>query len=153
MSQDETLPRYLYRVFDEWSCSQFSRTSGFVASIPNAVYDLDHRNAKRQLEWHMDWNSRRQTPFISVTASREKALEYALNRMDMKRRTVSIAKIDSSRLRTDVYRMCDLAEYTGAYLKHEATNKHEFLCVGCIPANAVIQCLTLDDDDDDDDED
>ncbi|KAG2342311.1 hypothetical protein BDR05DRAFT_964270 [Suillus weaverae] len=141
MSQDETLPRYLYRVFDEESCSQFSRTSGFVASIPNAVYNPDHRNAKRELEWHMDWSSRRRTPFISVTASREKALEYALNRVDMDRRAVSIAKIDSSRLTragVHVHWMCDLVEYTGAYLKYEAMNEHELLCVGRIPANAVI---------------
>src|SRR5258708_33411359 len=127
MSQDEVLPRYLYRVFDEESCSQFHHTSGFVASISNAVFDPRHWNAQRQLERHMDWNNRRRTPFISVTASREKALEYALNRVEMGRRTVSIAKIDSSRLEeagVDVYWMCGLVEDTNAYIKPEAMNEH-----------------------------
>ncbi|KAG2119207.1 hypothetical protein DEU56DRAFT_137636 [Suillus clintonianus] len=147
------LPRYLYRVYDEESCSQFNRASGFVASIPNAVYNPEHRNARRQLKQHMNWGNRYRTPFISVTGSREKALEYALQRVEMGRRTVSIVKIDSSRLERaniDVYRMCDLVEQIGAYIKPEANNEHEYLCVRRIPANAVIECLTLDDDDDED---
>jgi len=155
MSQEQSLPRYLYRVFDEQCYSQFSRTSGFVASIYNAVYYRDHPNARRQLELHMDWSNRRRTPFVSVTASREKALELALKKVDQGRRHVSITKIDGSQLKRagiKVYWMRGLAEYTGAYVKHEAMNNHEFLCVRCIPAKAVVQCLTLADDDDDDEE-
>ncbi|KAG1876983.1 hypothetical protein C8R48DRAFT_768550 [Suillus tomentosus] len=151
MSKDETeLPRYLYRVFDEQSCSQLNRSGAFVASIPYAVYDRDHRNARRQLELHMDWSNRRPTPFISVTSSRGRALDFALTLWNMRGSAVSIAKIDSSQLeREDVYWMCDLVEYTGAHIKPEAMNKYEYLCVGSIPASAVIQCLTLDDDDED----
>ncbi|KAG1876979.1 hypothetical protein C8R48DRAFT_334050 [Suillus tomentosus] len=157
MSEDDvTLPQYFYRVFDEQSCSQLNHSGAFVASIPYAVYDRDHRNARGQLERHMDWSNRRRTPFISVTCSRAKALEFALTLLNMGSQAVSIAKIDSSRLEregTNVYWMCDLVEYTGAYIKPEAMNKHEFLCGGLIPANAVIQCFTLGDDDDDDDDD
>ncbi|KAG1862813.1 hypothetical protein DFJ58DRAFT_775304 [Suillus subalutaceus] len=148
MSQDRTLPRYLYRVFDEETYSKFSHTSGFVASISNAVYYRNHPNARRQLELHMDWSNRRRTPFLSVTASREKALEYALNKVKMGRRIVSIAKIDSSQLKRagiNIYWMRELAEQTGAYLRPEAMNDHEYLCIRNIPAHAVIQCLTLDD--------
>ncbi|KAG2154258.1 uncharacterized protein EDB93DRAFT_1102394 [Suillus bovinus] len=96
---DETkLPRHFYRVFDEESRSQYSHTRGFVSSIPHAVYDPDHRNARRELERHMDWSNRRQTPFISVTASRGKALEFALNLVERGSRNVSIAKICSLQL-------------------------------------------------------
>ncbi|KAG2059660.1 hypothetical protein BDR06DRAFT_668395 [Suillus hirtellus] len=148
MSKDETeLPRYLYRVFDEQSCSQLNHSGAFVASIPYAVYDRDHWNARRQLELHMDWSNRRRTPFISVTSSRGRALDFALTLLNMRGSAVSIAKIDSSQLeREDVYWMCDLVGYTGAHIKPEALNKYEYLCVGSIPASAVIQCLTLDDD-------
>lgn len=153
MSKDETeLPRYLYRVFDEQSCSQLNRSGTFVASIPDAVYSRNHRNARRQLELHMDWSNRRRTPFISVTSSRVNALKFALTLLNMRGSAVSIAKIDSSQLEregTDVHWMCDLVEYTGAHIKPEAMNKYEYLCVGFIPASAVIQCLTLDDDDED----
>ncbi|KAG2117286.1 uncharacterized protein F5147DRAFT_648836 [Suillus discolor] len=115
MSEDDTLPQYFYRVFDEQSCSQLTRSGTFVASIL----------------------------MLSTTAT-----------IGMPE-AVSIAKIDSSQLEregTYVYWMCDLVEYTGAYIKPEAMNKHEFLCVGLIPANAVIQCFTLGDDDDSDDD-
>ncbi|KAG1836850.1 hypothetical protein F4604DRAFT_1845959 [Suillus subluteus] len=125
-------------MFDENSHSQFHETSGFVASIPNAIYDPKHWNAQHELERHMNWTNKHSTPFISVTASREKALEFALQRAQKQRRTVTIAKIDSSRLETAIHRMCILVDQTGAYIKHEAMNKHEYLCVRCIPANAVI---------------
>jgi hypothetical protein len=148
MDELQDLPQYLYRVFDEESRSQFHETRGFVASIPNAFYNPAHRNARLELERHMDWNSPYPTPFVSTTASREKALEYALQRVDKQRRTVTIAKIDSSRLtkaKVDIHQMCALVKQTGADIKREAMNEHEYLCVRCIPANAVIQCLTLDD--------
>ncbi|KAG2034138.1 hypothetical protein BDR03DRAFT_965941 [Suillus americanus] len=139
------VPQYLYRVFDEKSRSQFHETSGFVASIPNAIYDPEHWNARRELERHMDWTNNHPTPFISVTASHEKALKFAKQRMEKQRRTVTIAKIESSRLETAIYRMCDLVNQTSADIKQEAMNKHEYLCVRCIPANAVIQRVTLGD--------
>lgn len=148
MDELQDVPQYFYRVFDEESRSQFHETSGFVASIPNAVYNPAHRNARLELERHMNWNSSYSTPFVSMTASREKALEYALQRVDKQRRTVTIAKIDSSRLKkanVDIHWMCALVEQTGANIKREAMNEHEYLCVHRIPANAVIQCLTLDD--------
>ncbi|KAG1769886.1 hypothetical protein EV702DRAFT_1140610 [Suillus placidus] len=142
------VPQYFYRVFDEDSCAQFHEISGFVASIPNAIYDPKHWNARGELERHMDWTNIHPTPFISVTASREKALEFALQRVGKQRRAVTIAKIDSSRLKAanvNVYRMCTLVEQTGAGIKREAMNEHEYLCVRCIPANAVIRLLTLGD--------
>jgi len=141
-----TVPQYFYRVFDETSHSQFHENWGFWAGIRNAVYDPKHPNARRELEWHMDWNNKHPTPFISVTASREKALEFASQRVDKRKRTVTIAKIDRSRLRkTPVHQMCALVEETQAVIKNEAMNEHEYLCVRHIPANAVIQRLTLGD--------
>lgn len=148
MDELQDLPQYFYRVFDEESRSQFHETWGFVASIPNAFYNPAHWNARLELERHMDWSNSCPTPFVSMTASREKALEYAFQRVEKQRRTVTIAKIDSSRLKkakVDIHWMCALVKQTGADIKREAMNKHEYLCVRCIPANAVIQCLTLDD--------
>ncbi|KAG1746238.1 hypothetical protein EDD22DRAFT_280131 [Suillus occidentalis] len=148
MDELQDLPQYFYRVFDEESRSQFHETRGFVASIPIAFYNPAHRNACLELERHMDWNSSLPTPFVSMTASREKALKYALQRVDKQRRSVTIAKIDSSLLKkanANIYRMCALVEQTGADIKREAMNEHEYLCVRCIPATSVIQCLTLDD--------
>jgi hypothetical protein len=135
MNEFQDVPQYFYRVFDEGP--QFHETLVFVASIPNAFYDLMHRNARCELERHMDWNNLHPTPFISMMASRKQALEFALQRVDKQRRTVTIAKIDSSRLKTanvKIHRMCALVEQTRLYL-----------CVRCILANAVIQRLTLDD--------
>ncbi|KAG1840463.1 hypothetical protein DFJ58DRAFT_810379 [Suillus subalutaceus] len=97
-------PQYFYRVFDEKSFSQFHETSGFVAGIPNAIYDPKHWKARHELERHMDWTNKHPTPFISVTASREKALEFALQRVksrgalsQLRRSTVRDSKQQSTR--------------------------------------------------------
>ncbi|KAG1823808.1 uncharacterized protein BJ212DRAFT_1326812, partial [Suillus subaureus] len=72
----------------------------------------------------MDWTNKHPTPFTSVTASCEKALEFAKQRVEKKRRTITIAKIDGSRLETAIHRMCDPVQQTGADIKHEAMNNH-----------------------------
>jgi hypothetical protein len=148
MHDSTETPRYYYRVVDDKSHCKYDQDKGFVASIPNAVYNPNHRKAKQELEWHMEWGNRHPTPFISVTASREQALKFALQRV--KNGSVWIVKIDHSRLKEagiDIHHACDLVRYTGAEIKHMAENLHEYLCVRLIPVGAVISILILDDED------
>ncbi|KAJ8579302.1 hypothetical protein M405DRAFT_155887 [Rhizopogon salebrosus TDB-379] len=150
MHDSNETPRYYYRVVDDKSHCKYEQDKGFVASIPNAVYNPSHWKAKRELERHMDWGNRHPTPFISVTASRKQAIHYALQRVEWGNGSVLIAKIDHSRLkeaRICIYRACDLVRDTGAEIKVTAENSHEYLCVRHIPVCAVISILILDDED------
>jgi hypothetical protein len=150
MHDSNETPRYYYRVVDDKSHCKYDQDEGFVASIPNAVYNPNHWNAKRELEQHMNWANRDPTPFISVTVSREQAIHYALQRMEWGNGSVLIAKIDHSRLKEEnihIHRARDLVQATGAEIEPIADNPHEYLCVRRIPVCAVISILPLDDED------
>jgi len=148
MDDTEKIPRYLYRVVDGSTHCKYDKNKGFEASKPYAAYNPKHWNAKPELELHMDWSNRKQTPFISVTSSREKALELALKKMKLDNGNVLIAKIDSLKLRTEgvqVYHMEGLVKLIGAVIKPEGMNSHEYLCVRRIPRSTIIEQITFGD--------
>jgi len=143
MDDTEKEPQYFYRVSDNSSRCKYDKDEGFVASIPNAIYDPEHPNAKRELVLHMNWRNRKPTPFISVTSSPEKALQFALKRMKrmkLKNGNVLITKINRSLLSPKcVYHMETLVKRTGVVIKPKAMNSHEYLCVRHIPRSAIVK--------------
>jgi len=135
-------PRFLYRVYDDQSVSRFDEVDGFLAGNPNAAFNRNRYWAKFVVRRHMHWGNRRPTPFISVTASRAKALHYATQREKMGHRDVSIAKIDTAKLRASgviFYHMASLVKKTGARIDPVAWNYSEYLCMWRIPPEAVVE--------------
>jgi hypothetical protein len=140
-------PRYLYRVYDYRSVSQYDRDDGFLAGAPDRPFYRSKYWARKVLNQHMDWANRIKTPFISTTKSFPKTVHYARQREGMGHGGVRIAKIDSHRLPGDVkvYHMQSLVVQTHAYVEPPGWNKWEYLILGQIPADAVMEILTLDD--------
>jgi hypothetical protein len=145
-------PQYLYRVFDEESFCQFDKQNGFIAGVARS---LNRYKIRYYVERHMEWGNRIPTPFISVTASRSKALQYALQRVDMSRGHVCIAKISTHLLRAaqvQTHHMATLVAEIQARIEPAARNKWEFLCINQIPARAVVAVLTLNEPEEDEEE-
>jgi len=136
------MPRFVYRLYDDQSVSRFDEVDGFVAGNPNAAFNRNRYWAKYVVQRHMRWGNRRPTPFISVTASRGKALLYAAQREKNGHRDVSIAKIDTAKLLASgvtFYHMATLAKRTGARIDQVAWNYSEYLCLWYIPREAVVE--------------
>jgi hypothetical protein len=134
------MPRFLYRVFDDQSVSRLDE-DGFAAGNPNGGFNHKKYWAKYVIQRHMHWGNRRPTPFISVTASRAKAVHYARQRQELGHSDVSIAKIDIAVLRDSgviIYHMATLVKRTGAHIDPVAWNYSEYLCLRNIPREAVI---------------
>jgi len=136
------MPRFLYRVFDDQSVSRLNEVDGFVAGNPNGGFSRKRYWAKYVIQRHMHWGNRRPTPFISVTASRAKAVHYARQRQELGHSDVSIAQIDTAALRASgviIYHMATLVKRTGAHIDPVAWNYSEYLCLRSIPREAVIK--------------
>jgi len=135
------LPKYFYRVYDDLSVSRFNERDGFVAGAPGDAFDPRKDGAKYVVERHMYWFNDCPTPFISVTASRKKAIHYANQRRERENGNVRIAKIDTDALLVfgvSIYHMATLVEDTGAVISDKARNPYEYLCLHHIPLDAVI---------------
>jgi hypothetical protein len=136
------MPQFLYRVFDDQSVSRFDEVDGFVAGNPYAAFNRNQYWAKHVIRRHMSWANRRLTPFVSVTASRAKAEEYALRRQRMGHGDVSIAKIDTAALRASgiiIFHMATLVKRTRASIDPVAWNYSEYLCLQGIPRKAIVE--------------
>ena len=135
-------PRYFYRVYDEYSVSQFDGDDGFEAQGAG-LFSPRANWAKFVVARHMDWSNRTPSPFISVTDSREKANEYASQREDRGREDVHIAQIKVKVLRdagVRFWHMQTLAMTVGAedMIQDFSWNEYEWLCLHNIPAEAVV---------------
>ncbi|KIM76144.1 hypothetical protein PILCRDRAFT_826655 [Piloderma croceum F 1598] len=136
------MPKFVYRVFDDQSVSRFNGVDGFVAGNPDGAFNRHRYGAKSVIQRHMRWGNRRPTPFISVTASRAKAVHYARQRQELGHGGVSIAKIDTAALRASgvvIYHMATLVKRTRAHIDPVAWNYSEYLCLRYIPHEAIVE--------------
>jgi hypothetical protein len=133
------VPRYLYRVFDDQSVSQYDVIDGFVAGLPDTPFDPS--TARNVVNSHMDWSNRFLTPFISTTSSLSIAEHYARQREDMGHSGVLIADIDTAGFaghEVVVYHMQSLVRSIRAHVPRPGWNKYEYLILRQIPAECIV---------------
>jgi hypothetical protein len=136
--------KYLYRIFDEESASWFDDVAGFLAADRGIEFDVnkDPASARYIVESHAEWSNRDPTPLISATNDRNDAMYLARKRLE-RRTTVRIAVIDYETVKeiSPVYHMMSLAHSLGVDLPRKAQNNSEWVVVGQIPRNAVLEVL------------
>lgn len=136
--------KYLYRIFDEKSASRFDNVKGFLPAGRDITFDVnnDPVSAMSIVERHAEWSNRDPTPLISVTNDRTEAMHLALKRLE-RRNAVQIAVIDYELVKeiSSVHHMMSLANSLGVPLPLKAQNESEWVVVGQIPRNAVLEVL------------
>lgn len=141
-------PYIYYRVHDSSSATHFDKEHGFVAGDHQLRLRMFPRNrSERQdlfdaLGRHLEWSDRTPSPFISVYADRDTAVNSAIARVNQGKRGVFIAYIDVEAIEDLWYRFTPkLAEEIGLRIQPQAlrNSEQEFVFLHHIPGEAVTR--------------
>ncbi|OWZ06232.1 hypothetical protein PHMEG_00021543 [Phytophthora megakarya] len=95
---------------------------------------------KRDAEDHLDWTSRHETPFISTFASRQHAVNWALDRRESGCGTAVVLKLDTQRL-GPIFCVRHLVKHPRLQLYTELpehTYRDEYLVLNEIPSTSIL---------------
>lgn len=141
-------PDKYYRVQDNSSATHFDKEKGFVAGDPQLQLRMFPRNRSEcqnlfnALGRHLDWSDRTPSPFISVYADLETAVNSANARVNQGKKRVFIAYIDVGDIEDLWYRYTPkLAEELGLQIQPQAlrNSEQEFIFLHHIPQEAVTE--------------
>ena len=147
-------PHEYYRVHDESSATHFDEENSFVAGDPELPLKMFHRGRSEYqklelcnaLDKHLNWSNRTPSPFISVYADFDTAVNSAIARKNQGKRGVLIARIDVSESDELLYRhVPKVAKEVGLRIKPQALNnsENEFVFLHCIPGEAVVEIIPV----------
>ena len=139
-------PSEYYRVHDSSSATHFDKQNGFVAGDPRLPlrmfprYPSEYQNLFNALGRHLEWSDRTPSPFISVYADWETAVNSASARVNRGKRGVFIAHIDVEDIEGLCYRWTPkLADEIGLRIQPQAlrNSEQEFVFLHRIPGEVV----------------
>jgi hypothetical protein len=132
-------PAILYRVFDQYSATEYDPDDGFRAADQSFTF-TDWQNSEKMapaIRLHIDWKNRAPTPFISISTSRSFAQGEAMRRQGTGRQDVRVAEIFSSELGKSIVseQLKTLTVRHGVVASNSGTA--EYLCLLHIPRSAI----------------
>ncbi|KAK0506908.1 hypothetical protein JMJ35_010608 [Cladonia borealis] len=144
-------PLKYYRVQDDSSATHFDEENGFFAGDIQLQLRMfsprdraEERNLSNALGRHLNWSNRTPSPFISVYADLDTAVNSAVARVKDGKREVFIAYIDVGveGIGDVWYRYVPkVAEEVGLRIQRQAlgNSKQEFVFLHHIPAGAITK--------------
>ena len=144
-------PSVFYRVQDDSSATHFDG-DGFIAGDDHTAlrmfprYYWEAKRLSNALSGHLDWSNQTASPFISVYADFDSAVNSANARQDQGKRGVFIACIEVRQSSEQIwYRSVrEVAEEVGLWIERQAwkNSEHEYILYNRIPGEAVVDIMT-----------
>ena len=141
-------PLKYYRVQDNSSATYFDKKNGFIAGDPelpvrmSPCSDSEYQNLFEALDRHLDWYNETPSPFISVYADYDTAINSAIARAKRGKKEVIVAHINVKHTGGLSYRCVPkLADAIGLRIPPRASRnaEEEFVFLHRIPAKAVTE--------------
>jgi hypothetical protein len=139
-------PSVFFRVQDEYSRAQHHEHRGILsANQSNASFDTRLRKTRRTIQDHLDWSSKKPSPYVSVYSDWETALREARRRLADGHEEVVIWKIDTRKgdEKAQYRNIRPLAHKSGIFVPKRAWNNstYEWLFLHRIPTSMVVKYL------------
>ena len=141
-------PHKYYRVHDNSSATHFDEENGFVAGDPQLLLRMfprdrsEYQNLFNALGRHLDWSDRTPSPFISVYADLDTAVNSAIARVNQGKRKVFVAHINVKDIEDLWYRHAPkIAREVRLRIQPQAlrNSEQEFIFLHHIPGEAVTE--------------
>lgn len=145
------MPSVFYRVHDDSSATHFDG-DGFFAGDDQTMLRMFPRNRWEAeklfnaLSGHLDWSNKTASPFISVYADFDTAVNSANARQNQGKRGVFIACIEfRKRSGTWSRPVREVADELGLWIEPPAwkNSEHEYIIFNRIPGEAVVDIITV----------
>ncbi|KAI1345432.1 hypothetical protein F5Y01DRAFT_300523 [Xylaria sp. FL0043] len=138
-------PRIFYRVYDEGSQARMTKSGIWAAGQVKVDFGKSSFRLMRCLEEHLEWLSRKASPFVSVYSNERAAFREAGRRRENGKKHVTITCINTRRIgygRVQYRNVRRLAEELDVKIakKAEHNSKYEYVFLYHIPRE-VITCV------------